>query len=945
MRNRLVVLVLTYAGCAGCGGEVAEPPPSLALSCRPTRLNAAEYVLDTTAHPAERSVCTVTPIGVPVGAQVIVAVDDTEAQAAASKAGAGVAVAPASFVSSGGCGDPAVDANVRPITPPQPADFDVVKEAGGELIWCFGCDADSEGATAVVARLPSRGDVVSQPVTFRCDNRDPNTFAITVRAAQPNVGLGKRVALNIEATDAHGGAHVANQMVLIRVEGGAENGTLDGANEAGDVQTVLVMNDGGSAEPASSIFYTCPNEQKLYRVTVTFADAAANGSLSASTFINCTPDTPKPEILVSPVKSKLVADGEDTTTVQGRVMGPDGPVGADPSERAAVTLCANAEAAWVDDTAEEVPCEACCTDCGEGYAHGERCSRLEGLPVDENGMVEAELRASARAGAILIKAWADLSQLESVLRATDAYPGGLKVYGELVISQVGIGAVRYEGAMPPVLGVKGSGFNESSQVCFVLSDTDANPFPAGVEVAFDIPNNSGDSVVGERGVTDSSGRVCTNLRAGRVATTLTVRARVALGSGADRTEVQVFSASIPIIGVTPNARGFPLECDLWNVGALINHDGLNSNVQAEIPCRTLLKDRFGNPVGQSTAVSFRTEAGSIGGSVNTVPLDVGADLSTPQPNVGKATVIFNTFGRLPKDVSPFAAGALGGSPIEPRVGEGLANNPRDGLVSIIAFVSGEEEFDDVNGNGVYDEGEPFVDLAEPFVDYNDNDKREDDEPFIDIDRAGHQPGAHDGENGVWDGHTIIWTQTRMIWTGHAAYFDFTDDSPSLDRCRSGVGDACQGLPAAFKLPAGGSCAVMARVTDRNLNLLNGSATYSFGVTGAQVVPPPPLPTVHDKLGIGWGKALVPVVAQPGVSRVRSVISTWGIDGNFQARDPNNVTGRFVGPRLRAASDLIVPGEEAPDWVLATVTLDVRYSTGAGGSASWIAHSTIAGCTQ
>ncbi|MFT4713313.1 MAG: hypothetical protein ACI8W1_001800 [Candidatus Azotimanducaceae bacterium] len=40
--------------------------------------------------------------------------------------------------------------------------------------------------------------------------------------------------------------------------------------------------------------------------------------------------------------------------------------------------------------------------------------------------------------------------------------------------------------------------------------------------------------------------------------------------------------------------------------------------------------------------------------------------------------------------------------------------------TILAFASGEESFADVNGNGVYDFGEVFIDLTEAFVDYNED---------------------------------------------------------------------------------------------------------------------------------------------------------------------------------------------------------------------------------
>lgn len=46
--------------------------------------------------------------------------------------------------------------------------------------------------------------------------------------------------------------------------------------------------------------------------------------------------------------------------------------------------------------------------------------------------------------------------------------------------------------------------------------------------------------------------------------------------------------------------------------------------------------------------------------------------------------------------------------------------PQNGLIDILASVNGEEAFDDLNGNGVRDANEDFVDYPEPFLDKNSN---------------------------------------------------------------------------------------------------------------------------------------------------------------------------------------------------------------------------------
>jgi hypothetical protein len=107
--------------------------------------------------------------------------------------------------------------------------------------------------------------------------------------------------------------------------------------------------------------------------------------------------------------------------------------------------------------------------------------------------------------------------------------------------------------------------------------------------------------------------------------------------------------------------------------------------------------------------------------------------------------------------------------VEPLSGEpshmvsGIIHNPRDGLLSIVFYVDGEEGYTDANGNGKYDSGEPFFgdDLAEPFVDANDNGEYDTGEGYIDVDGDGQWSDA----NGRWDGETVIWSQVHIMFTG------------------------------------------------------------------------------------------------------------------------------------------------------------------------------------
>jgi hypothetical protein len=115
------------------------------------------------------------------------------------------------------------------------------------------------------------------------------------------------------------------------------------------------------------------------------------------------------------------------------------------------------------------------------------------------------------------------------------------------------------------------------------------------------------------------------------------------------------------------------------------------------------------------------------------------------------------------------------------LGKTITHNPRDGLVTVIAYAQGEEGFfDGSNGcpaDGKYNPplsagcplGEKFVDLGEPFVDIDDDGERDSiangdlfDEPYIDV----NNNGIWDGPNGAWDANTTIWAETRILYTGY-----------------------------------------------------------------------------------------------------------------------------------------------------------------------------------
>jgi hypothetical protein len=248
------------------------------------------------------------------------------------------------------------------------------------------------------------------------------------------------------------------------------------------------------------------------------------------------------------------------------------------------------------------------------------------------------------------------------------------------------------------------------------------------------------------------------------------------------------SASITItFGISddrlPVDGTFRMSCNAVNIGAL-----RSPLPNVEVSCELRAQTRGGTTIPASVFdPTFLAEAGTM--------------LSRTDDAMGKKIVAYSPKGgaSTPKDVDP-----------DPSLNEpsyldknGGTRNPRDGLATLVAIVDGEEQFTDSNGNGRYDQGEPFTDAAEPFVDSNDNDQWDPDEAYVDV----NGNGKWDQANGVWDAKTKIMAVYKLLWTGKL-------DS-SRDKSRINSSGASTTIPDKGKLTLTGY------VLDANLNPLAG----------------------------------------------------------------------------------------------------------------------------
>jgi hypothetical protein len=350
---------------------------------------------------------------------------------------------------------------------------------------------------------------------------------------------------------------------------------------------------------------------------------------------------------------------------------------------------------------------------------------------------------------------------------------------------------------------------EVATVRFVARDYRGQPL-AGANIGFRLKTEQpGATLTPTKATTiKGSGNAETQLIVtGRVTSVVVVASSPPCEGPCTGGELEVESPPISFAGATvPNQRQFTFQCGTVSgtasggVHAIGPYDPTRGMIAGtKLKCYAHTADRNGDGVSDAQ-VSFLTEAGTIG-PTETTKTDV----------IGNAEILFKTSNPIPKETEPvnwtwtpindathtgdyvapmwmhpfqwtarpIISAGMPPNLQEPRrrdplrkttAGGNITLNVRDNLVTLIAVTAGEEEFTDVNNNGIYDSSEPFVDLTEPFVDSNDNGTWESDERYIDT----NGNGTWDGKNGNWDGSSFIWVSERILWTGVPAKEDFQD---------------------------------------------------------------------------------------------------------------------------------------------------------------------------
>ncbi len=686
-------------------------------------------------------------------------------------------------------------------------------------------------------------------VSVGCSSPTPGpSIKFSVSNQFPKAGEqygGDRVAITMEAIDKDGKSLADGSSILLTT-------TLGTFKKGEDIRQLTVTTTSGVAtaefypsDTAGSAVITAKSEFGQNTLTLIILGGDAPEPTPEPAPEEVVKDSGPPEapvdnavstILAAKIEitvrdKKLRADGKSMTEISAKILEPKIPVKE--LENIKLVFRTTLGTLLNYDDRKPIPEEK-----ENGLGTGEYL-----VPYNKRGSFRAFLLAGVRAGTAIVEA--ELSN--------NNFDGNARV----PVSIVELGFLEFADIKPNTIGTAGSG-KEVTTVSVKVLDTNNDPFPEGTRVYFELTNPvGGASVTTSEALTNDQGTAFTQVKSGVSTGSVTVRALVAIevppavsgcpvkcNSDADcsgcgyschlgqcKKTIQALSPSIAIVGGRPSYRGLTLSCSKRNIGGFVGQFGTNISNTINTDCTVRLGDRFTNKVGFSTQVLFMSEAGAIDASGASAAGTAGGGGAT----AGTVTVSVRTQNPPPADVEPMSVpninnckdpqcsqpqnngywfpynctkSAIAGQQtlyVEPWYTDrfGRVRNPRDGLVTIVAYTNGEEQFTDVNQNGRYDVGEPFVDLGEPYLDINDNGKWDsrlpglpNGEQFVDIPCTAEQVknkingcttvgvgnGRRDGPNGLWDVDTLIWKKTWILWTGCRKAVSQVNPAVNLGAC-------------------------------------------------------------------------------------------------------------------------------------------------------------------
>jgi hypothetical protein len=311
--------------------------------------------------------------------------------------------------------------------------------------------------------------------------------------------------------------------------------------------------------------------------------------------------------------------------------------------------------------------------------------------------------------------------------------------GAISIELPEVNSIEYQGMTSRQIALQGISFTalpEVTEVSFTVKDIYNKPV-SGKEVTFSLSNASVDATLsgdldnnGEVvATTNAEGLVTAYVNSGQTHGLVSVLAVTDKNAGG---VLRTQSFGISITTGIPVQPSFSLALDNYNPRAW-NFNG--KNVSATVQ----LADRFHNPVPDGTIVNFTTDGGYIQPTCETAggACSVTWTSGNPRPGFNKD----NSQGVLQKSKEQtehptndstsqfhFNKNAICGSddtaaacdPYRKVEVDPNWNGGRSGVVTILAYVEGEVDFADTNGNGRYDDNEDFSAMPEAYLDANED---------------------------------------------------------------------------------------------------------------------------------------------------------------------------------------------------------------------------------
>lgn len=309
------------------------------------------------------------------------------------------------------------------------------------------------------------------------------------------------------------------------------------------------------------------------------------------------------------------------------------------------------------------------------------------------------------------------------------------------------GSIEVLSVDPEFVQLQGQSGTQTSTITFMVKDPGGNAVADGtaVDVELDPTQLGGGELISDGSTAYAAslttqtvaGQASVTFRSGIVSGTVDITATVATTLGGDIRTV----AQVTVLSGQPDYLHLFTSGSPINVPSLI-YDGCTSAYNITVG------DRYGNPVPDGTNVSFMVEpsCGLIGSSTGFMTTTDKGKISEEMAHATN-----QDFGTLP-----------------------LSEQPK---CTVVAYMNGDESFNDLNGNGRWDAAEPCPgDRGEPYVDANDDGIYNAGELYVDVD----QSGTYDGPNATCDTDTVLWKEFRYLASDLIDTFDVSPTTFALD---------------------------------------------------------------------------------------------------------------------------------------------------------------------